>query len=77
MLKTNLGKIFLLFSIIMISFGKAKAADIIPKPQRFEPNGEVFLLHPSTKIQYNDGLEALAVYLGETLSPATGWDFEL
>ncbi|NKI28524.1 family 20 glycosylhydrolase, partial [Arenibacter sp. 6A1] len=36
-----------------------------------------FLLHPSTKIQYNDGLEALAVYLGETLSPATGWDFEL
>ena len=77
MLKTYFGKTCLLFSIIMISFGKAKATDIIPKPQQYEPNGEVFLLNQSTKIQYDVGLESLANYLGETLSPATGWDFEL
>ncbi|MDX1328794.1 MAG: beta-N-acetylhexosaminidase, partial [Arenibacter sp.] len=66
-----------MFFVIVMAYGQAVAADIIPKPQRFEPNGEVFVLHESTKIQYSDGLEALAVYLGETLSPATGWDFEL
>ncbi|SIR31721.1 beta-N-acetylhexosaminidase [Maribacter ulvicola] len=77
MLKTILGKTSLLVFVILISYGRSMAADIIPKPERFEPNGEVFLLHPSTKIQYGHGLEALAAYLGETLSPATGWDFEL
>ncbi|MCM4169382.1 hypothetical protein KCTC52924_00415 [Arenibacter antarcticus] len=77
MSKTNLGKTCLLFFVLMISFAQAKATDIIPKPQQYAPNGEVFLLNQKTTIQYDTGLEALADYLGETLSPATGWDFEL
>lgn len=77
MLKTYLGKSCFLFFVFGISYGQTKTTDIIPKPQRFEPNGEVFVLNQSTKIEYSNGLEALATYLGETLSPATGWDFEL
>ncbi|WP_158285103.1 beta-N-acetylhexosaminidase [Arenibacter aquaticus] len=66
-----------MFFVIINSYGQAETTDIIPKSQLFEPNGELFLLDHSTKIQYNEGLEALATYLGKTLSPATGWDFEL
>lgn len=77
MLKTILGKTCLLFFVVINSYGQSVTTDIIPKPQRFEPNGEMFLLDQSTEIRYGKGLEALATYLGETLSPATGWDFDL
>ena len=77
LLETTLGKTCLLFFVIFISYGQANASDIIPKPERYEPNGEVFSLNQSTKIQYRNGLKTMAAYLGKTISPATGWDFKL
>lgn len=66
-----------MFFVMIMFYGQAVATNIVPKPQRFEPNGEMFVLDQATKIQYSNDLQALAAYLGETLSPATGWDFEL
>jgi len=53
------------------------SSDLIPKPLKYQANGEVFELTQEVKIIHEEELGALANYLAETLSPATGWDFTI
>ena len=55
----------------------SQTTDIIPKPINYKTNGAVFQLTSDVKINYSEGLKAMAEYLEETISPATGWDFVL
>jgi hexosaminidase len=68
-----------LISILIVVGGvlSLKAQDIIPKPKMYKANGEVFQITSDMQILYSDELKAMAGFLGESLSPATGWDFEL
>lgn len=57
----------------------AKAA-VIPKPVTVTSTGDYFILKPQTLISYQSGneeLRAIALYLGERLKPATGFDLKL
>ncbi len=62
---------------IISSLVSLQAQDIIPKPKEYKTNGEVFQLTHDVKILYSGELEAMANYLEESLSPATGWDFAI
>ena len=75
MKKKFLTLVTLLLLIVFNSFA-VKTADIIPKPKKYVANGQVFHLSSDTKILYKGNLGALAIYLGELLSPATGWDLK-
>jgi hexosaminidase len=66
-----------IFLITGLSFFHATATDLIPKPLKYQGNGEVFELTQDVKIIYGDELGALANFLAESLSPATGWDFDV
>ena len=74
-------KILLVITNLAILFACSylplNAMDIIPKPKSYVANGEIFNLSPDVKILYSGDLKELANYLGETLSPATGWDFNV
>ncbi len=65
------------FLLIISNLISLHAQDIIPKPKSYTSNGEVFQLTPDVKILYLGDLEAMAQYLEESLSPATGWDFAI
>lgn len=57
----------------------AKAA-IIPEPTLITSTGEYFILKPETVISYqagNEEIHGIAMYLGERLKPATGFDLRL
>jgi len=71
--KTLITFVSILLLIVFNSFA-VKAADIVPKPKKYVANGQVFHLSTETEILYKGNLSALAIYLGELLSPATGWD---
>ncbi len=67
----------LLLLFLIGIFVQANASDIIPKPQKYSENGQVFTLNEEVKILYANDLEDLAAYLSKTISPATGWDFDI
>ena len=73
----NRTKILISILLVIGSFTNILAQDIIPLPKSYTSNGEVFQLTPDAKILYSGELEAMAEYLEETLSPATGWDFDV
>ena len=73
MIKSTSLNTFLLL-LITCGFLPINAADIIPKPKSYVANGQTFSLSPDVNILYTGDLSALATYLGELLSPATGWD---
>ncbi|MGQ7870938.1 beta-N-acetylhexosaminidase [Sunxiuqinia sp. sy24] len=62
---------------VLTSFTGLLAQDIIPKPKSYTTNGEVFKLTSDVQILYSGNLKEMAEYLGASLSPATGWDFEI
>lgn len=68
---------FLLLLLTIGVFSTVQGADIIPKPKTYSANGQTFRLNTESKIVYSDDLSKLALYLAETLSPATGFDFEV
>ena len=70
-------KILITSLLIISSLISLQAQDIIPKPKSYNANGEVFQLTPDTKIIYSGELKAMAEFLDKSLSPATGWDFEI
>lgn len=72
-------KLFCFLSLILlIGLTPSHGGDIIPKPQKFQSNGQRFELSAGLNIYYEtDELKDLADYLSETLSPATGWDFKV
>ena len=63
--------------LIISSLISLQAQNIIPKPKSYKANGDVFRLTSDTKIFYSGELKAMAEFLGESLSPATGWDFAI
>ncbi len=78
------------FSIIMIAFilssckqktvSNLSEAPIIPKPVSVNSTGDWFVLEQKTVICYPEGNEevrGIALYLGERLKPATGFELEL
>ena len=69
--------LLLLLTLILFNLKTVQAADIIPKPKSYVTNGQTFYLSPNVKILYSGELKELAYYLGEKLSPATGWDFHV
>lgn len=55
-------------------------AGVIPKPVSVTSTGDYFILKPKTLISYQSGNEeirGIALYLGERLKPATGFDLKL
>ena len=63
--------------LIISSLISLQAQDIIPKPRNYNANGDVFQLTSDVNIIYSDELKAMAEFLGESLSPATGWYFTI
>ncbi len=65
------------YLLIFSNLLQLQAQDLIPKPESFKTNGEVFQLTSDVKIIYSGELKKMAIYLEESLSPATGWDFDI
>ncbi|MCK5774688.1 MAG: family 20 glycosylhydrolase [Bacteroidales bacterium] len=63
--------------LIMSNFVFTQSSDIIPKPQNYQTNGEVFQITSDVIIIYSDALKPMAEYLANALSPAIGWDFTI
>ncbi len=54
-----------------------QAQDIIPKPNSYKTNGEVFKLTQGVHIYYSGDLKEMAGFLAKSLSLPTGWDFAI
>ncbi|MCF6357091.1 MAG: family 20 glycosylhydrolase [Draconibacterium sp.] len=65
------------YLLIFSNLLQLQAQDLIPKPESYKTNGEVFQLTSDVKIVYSGELKEMAIYLEESLSPATGWDFDI
>ena len=70
-------KLVLVALVVMGSILSSMAIDVIPKPKHYSVNGQEFSLNPEVKIIHSDELKDLAMFLSESLSPATGWDLEV
>jgi len=75
--QTKVGKFLISMVILVSSLTNVTAQDIIPKPKSTALNNEVFRLTRETKILHSGDMEEMANFLGESLSPATGWDFTI
>lgn len=69
--------VFLISALLFCLGAQVNAQEIIPKPKSYEKNHDVFYLTSEVDIVYSGNLKALAGLLAESLSPATGWDFEI
>jgi len=70
-------KFLILFLITFVSLSAVQAQDIIPLPKSYKSNDEVFRLTSDVEICYSEDLKEMAGLLAESLSPATGWDFDV
>ncbi|MBS2211480.1 family 20 glycosylhydrolase [Carboxylicivirga mesophila] len=73
----NFLKVLTLGTMILLMNLSASAADLIPKPLKYQQKNEVFSLNQNTKIVYAEPLAELASYLFESLSAPTGWDLAM
>ena len=66
----------MLFAAMILLHTVSFGADIIPKPVKYEPNGEKFVFTSETKILYKGDLKSVADLLASALSPATCLDLK-